>query len=66
MSLSTMSRKMFSGTNSFTGLEEATEALTADSDDDLEYDLAIIPPDPSVVTDDEEGSDQDMVTYTLP
>ncbi|CAG4979648.1 unnamed protein product [Parnassius apollo] len=62
-----MSRKIFSGTNSFIGLEEAIEAVTTDSDDDREYDLAIIPPDPSVVTDEEEGSDQDiMVTYTLP
>ncbi|CAK1592870.1 unnamed protein product [Parnassius mnemosyne] len=61
-----MSRKMFYGSNSFIGLEEAIEAVTADSDDDRAYDLAIIPPDPSVVTDEEEGSDEDMVTYTLP
>ncbi|CAG5024896.1 unnamed protein product [Parnassius apollo] len=60
-----MSRKMFSGTNSFMGLEEAIAAVTADSDDDCEYDLAIISPDSSVVTDEEKGSDEDMVTYTL-
>ncbi|CAG4990114.1 unnamed protein product [Parnassius apollo] len=28
--------------------------------------MAIIPPDPSVVTDEEEGPDEDMVTYMLP
>lgn len=37
-----------------------------DSDDDREYDFTIIPPDPSVVTDKEEGSDDDMVTHSLP
>ncbi|CAK1600427.1 unnamed protein product [Parnassius mnemosyne] len=61
-----MSRKMFSGSNSFIGLEEAIEAVIADSDDDCAYDLAIISPDPSVVTDEKEGSDKDMVKFTLP
>ncbi|CAG5004906.1 unnamed protein product [Parnassius apollo] len=60
-----MGRKMFFGINSFIGLEEAIAAATADSDDDREYDFAIIPPDSSVVTHEEEGSDEAMVTYTL-
>ncbi|KAG7295626.1 hypothetical protein JYU34_021902 [Plutella xylostella] len=61
-----MSHKIFSHENSFRGLQEAIEAVLEDSDDDREYDLAIIPPKPSVVTDEEEQSDEDMVTSTLP
>ncbi|CAG5006656.1 unnamed protein product [Parnassius apollo] len=61
-----MSRKMFFGTNGFIGHEEAIAAITTDSDDDREYDLSIIPPDSSFLTDEEEGSDEGMVTYTLP
>ncbi|KAG7306744.1 hypothetical protein JYU34_008175 [Plutella xylostella] len=61
-----MSRKIFSHENSFRGLHEAIEAVLEDSDDDREYDLAIIPPNPSVVTDEEEQSDEDKVTSTLP
>ncbi|CAH2087566.1 unnamed protein product [Euphydryas editha] len=62
-----MSRKQyFSGSNNFRGLEEAINTLAEDSDDDLEYyDLAIIPPEPSVVTDEEEG-DVDMTLRCLP
>ncbi|CAG5017801.1 unnamed protein product [Parnassius apollo] len=56
---------MFFGINSFIGLEEAIAAVAADSDNDREYDLAMIPPGSSVVTDEEERSDEDMVTYTL-
>ncbi|KAG7305050.1 hypothetical protein JYU34_010506 [Plutella xylostella] len=61
-----MSRKIFFHENSFRGLQEAIEAVLEDSEDDREYDLAIIPPNPSVVTDEEELSDEDMVTSTLP
>ncbi|CAG5045208.1 unnamed protein product [Parnassius apollo] len=61
-----MSRKMFFGTNRFIGLEEAIAAVTSDSDDDREYDLAIITPDSSVVTAEDQGFDEDMVIYTLP
>ncbi|CAH2084570.1 unnamed protein product [Euphydryas editha] len=40
-----MSRKQyFGGSNNLRGLEEAINNLAEDSDDDLEYDLAIIPP----------------------
>ncbi|CAG4992986.1 unnamed protein product [Parnassius apollo] len=61
-----MSRKMFFGTNRFIGLDEAIAEVTANSYDDREYDLVIIPPNSSVVTDEEGGTDEDMVTYTLP
>ncbi|CAH2101338.1 unnamed protein product [Euphydryas editha] len=61
-----MSRKQyFSGSNNFRGLEEAINTLAEDSDDDLEYDLAIIPSEPSVVTDEEDGND-DMMLRCLP
>lgn len=54
-----MSRKQFSLARNYKRLEEAIEAVLQDSGDDAEYDLAIIPPDPSVVTDEDEG----MVKY---
>lgn len=56
-------KQYFSGTNDFRGLEEAINTIAEDSDDGLEYDLAIIPPEPSVVTD--EGDD-DVPPSTLP
>lgn len=61
-----MNRKQyFSSTSDFRGLEDAISRIAEDSDDDLEYDLAIIPPEPSVVTDEEEGDD-DVAPSTLP
>ncbi|CAB3253335.1 unnamed protein product [Arctia plantaginis] len=34
--------------------------------DDNEYDLAVIPPDPSALTDEEEGADEDMAACLIP
>ncbi|KAL4713465.1 hypothetical protein ACJJTC_010450 [Scirpophaga incertulas] len=48
------------------GLEEAVNTILEDSDDGFEYDLTIFPPEPSVVTDEEEGSDGGQISSTLP
>uniref|UniRef100_A0A2A4JSB1 Uncharacterized protein n=1 Tax=Heliothis virescens TaxID=7102 RepID=A0A2A4JSB1_HELVI len=62
-----MSRKRrFSASNDYKGLEESVNFIEEDSDDALEYDLAIIPPEPSVVTDEEEGFDDNSVSRNLP
>lgn len=62
-----MNRKRhFSASNNFQGLEEAINTIVEDSDDGLEYDLAIIPPEPSVVTDEEEGFDEEVSPSSLP
>lgn len=55
----------FNASNIFRGLEEALHVILEENDD-REYEIAIIPPDPSVVTDEEEGADEDMVTHSLP
>lgn len=47
-------------------LEEAVNAILCDSDSEAEYDFAVIPPEPSVLTDEEEGSDEDMLFVSLP
>lgn len=57
-----MSRKQFNVASKYDGLKQAVQALLEDSDDDGEYDLAIIPPDTAVVIDEEE----DMETHSLP
>ncbi|XP_022827111.1 piggyBac transposable element-derived protein 3-like [Spodoptera litura] len=60
-----MEKQLFTGQNSFRGLQEAIEAVIQYSDDD-DCDLAIIPPEPSALTDDEEGADEDMTTVCMP
>lgn len=61
-----MSSRNFNVSNFYKGLEEAVNTVLDESDSDGEYDFAVIPPEPSVVTDEEEGVDEDMVTATLP
>nr|XP_034824577.1 piggyBac transposable element-derived protein 2-like [Maniola hyperantus]XP_034832956.1 piggyBac transposable element-derived protein 2-like [Maniola hyperantus] len=58
-------QQIFLARNNYKGLEEAVDAILHDSDDD-EFDLAIIPPDPSALTDEEEGADEDMVSSFIP
>ncbi|KAL3267387.1 hypothetical protein HHI36_011516, partial [Cryptolaemus montrouzieri] len=58
--ISTMSRKRrFSASNNYLGLEDAINSIEEESDDGFEYDLAIIPPEPSVVSNEEEGFDDE-------
>ncbi|KAL3282180.1 hypothetical protein HHI36_005374 [Cryptolaemus montrouzieri] len=58
-------RRSFSASNNYLGLEEAKNSIEEDSDDGFEYDLAIIPPEPSVVTDEEEGFDDENLPTNL-
>lgn len=51
-----MSGIRFKGQQSFKGLQEAIDSILADSEDE-EIDMAIIPPNPSELTDEEEGVD---------
>lgn len=60
-----MEENKFTARKSYRGLEEAIEAVLLDSDDD-DCDLAIIPPDPSALTDEEEGADEDMAGCFMP
>ncbi|KAH9632039.1 hypothetical protein HF086_005370 [Spodoptera exigua] len=59
-------KRRYSASNQYRGLEEALNTVLEDSDDGLEYDLAIIPPEPSVVTDEEEGFDDETIANNLP
>ncbi|KAF5297175.1 hypothetical protein FQA39_LY12190 [Lamprigera yunnana] len=60
-----MGRKYFNVATNYGGLEQAVRVILEDSDDDGGYNLAIIPSDSSTVTDEEEGTDEDMETHTL-
>lgn len=61
-----MSSKRFNVSTNYSGLEEAVQAVLQDSHSEGEYEFAIIPPDPSVVTDEEEGAEEDMLTASMP
>ncbi|KAL3283106.1 hypothetical protein HHI36_006265 [Cryptolaemus montrouzieri] len=58
-------RRRFSASNNYLGLEEAINSIEEDSDDGFEYDLDIIPPEPSVVADEEEGFDDENLPTNL-
>nr|XP_026496431.1 piggyBac transposable element-derived protein 2-like [Vanessa tameamea] len=61
-----MSSKRLNVSNYYNGLEEAVIAVLEDSDSEADYEFAIIPPEPSIVTDEEEGADEAMITASLP
>lgn len=56
----------FRASSHFRGLEEAVNTIIEDNDDVLEYDLVIIPPEPSVLTDEEEVFDDNKTSTILP
>ncbi|KAL3282593.1 hypothetical protein HHI36_005769 [Cryptolaemus montrouzieri] len=58
-------RRRLSASNNYLGLEEAINSIEEDSDDGFEYELAIIPPEPSVVTDEEGLDDENLPTNLL-
>ncbi|CAH2095725.1 unnamed protein product [Euphydryas editha] len=60
-----MKKQRFTAQTSYRGLQEAIEAVLQNSEDD-ECDLAIIPSDPSALTDEEEGADEDMAACPIP
>ncbi|CAK1596423.1 unnamed protein product [Parnassius mnemosyne] len=55
---------VFRACKNFIGLEEAVNAI-AQEESDQEYDVVILPPDPAMVTDEEEGED-DLQPSDLP
>lgn len=61
-----MNSNRFNISNAFKGLEEAVDSILDDSDGEAEYDFVIIPPEPSVLTDEEEGADENMVDDSMP
>lgn len=61
-----MARKVFSGHNDYQGLEEALQAIFNEESDIGEVDLVALPPKPSVVTDEEEGNDDNIRSNVIP
>lgn len=61
-----MTSRHFEASINYNWLEDAIEAVLHESHDDVNNDFAIVPPSPIVVTDEEEGADEDMVTSSLP
>lgn len=60
-------RRSFASHNNYSRLEEAVEAIMAEENDDsMEYDVILVPPDPALVTDEEEGNEEYLMTCTLP
>ncbi|CAG5052038.1 unnamed protein product [Parnassius apollo] len=57
---------VFSNQNNYSKLEEALESILAGEDQDVEYDVVLLPPDPATVSDEEEGNEDDLVSSTLP
>ncbi|KAJ8729105.1 hypothetical protein PYW08_000686 [Mythimna loreyi] len=61
-----ISKRVFTKSNDYKGLEDALAALVSDCDDDEEYELVTIPPEPSCLTDEEEGDKHELVQNDLP
>ncbi|CAG5027118.1 unnamed protein product [Parnassius apollo] len=59
-------RCVFSNQNNYSKLEEALESILAGEDQDVEYDVVLLPPDPATVSDEEKGNEDDIVSSTLP
>ncbi|CAH2084691.1 unnamed protein product [Euphydryas editha] len=62
-----MTKRSFNVAHEYRGLGEAIESILNDEEDtDVSYDIVAIPPDPSVLTDNEEGDEDDVQQNTLP
>ncbi|KAL3265814.1 hypothetical protein HHI36_010011 [Cryptolaemus montrouzieri] len=59
-------RRRVSASNNYVGSQEAINSIEEDSDDGFEYDLAIIPPELSIVPDEEKGFDDENLPTNLP
>lgn len=60
-------RDTFTYNKNYFGLEEAIhDIISQDSDADATYDVLILPPNPGVITDEEEGEDDDLYGSKLP
>ncbi|CAH2097715.1 unnamed protein product [Euphydryas editha] len=51
---------------SYKRLEEALESIMADESNDEEYDMVLVPPDPAVVSDEEEGNEDNLAASRFP
>jgi hypothetical protein len=51
---------------SYKRLGEALESIIADESNDEEYDMVLVPPDPAVVSDEEEGNEDNLATSRFP
>lgn len=51
---------------SYKRLEEALESIMADESNDEEYDMVLVPPDPAVVSDEEEGNEDNLASSRFP
>ncbi|XP_060801114.1 piggyBac transposable element-derived protein 3-like [Amyelois transitella] len=61
-----MSKGKFSSSDNYQGLQEAIEAIMREDGSDVEVDLVALPPEPSVLTDEEEGDDDKIMTNDFP
>lgn len=52
--------------NNYVGLEEAIESIMCDEENNSEYDILLLPPNPAVVSDEEEGNEDDLTLSTFP
>lgn len=59
-------RRVFTSQNNYARLDEALESIMADENDDVEYDLVLLPPDPAIVSDEEEGNEDDLTSSAFP
>lgn len=62
---SKMAKRTFSSVNEYCGLEEALNAVMLE-EDDASIDLVTLPPEPSVLTDEEEGDEDNIQSNTVP
>ncbi|CAG5052214.1 unnamed protein product [Parnassius apollo] len=57
-------RHVFTSKNNYARLEEILESRVADENDDVQYDVFLLPPDPAIVIDEEEeGNEDDLSSF---
>lgn len=61
-----MAKRTFSSHNDYLGLQEALDAVMLEEDDVTEIDLVALPPEPSVLTDEEEGDEDHIQSNAIP
>ena len=61
-----MTCRTFIGCNKYQSLQEAIEAVIIEEEDVGEVDLVGLPPEPSVVTDEKEGDDDNIQSTAIP
>lgn len=61
-----MSTRQFEVSDNYHGLQEAVDAIMAEEDSDVEFDIVALPPEPSILTDEEEGDEDNIFTNDMP